>query len=87
MSTDMSKYQLKVRQVTNWQLTYTASGSQQESGTYTIQLILDAGAAEEILAVNEDDADNLFDFLSESKQVFYDMERRVLMFGTRKTGE
>ncbi len=86
MSADVSQAVSQVRQVTHWPATFTASGSPSEGGRYTIQLILDEGASEQILAVNEGDADNLFDWLSASEQVFYDLDRGVLMFGTRATG-
>lgn len=33
-----------------------------------------------------DDADNLFDWLAASSDVYYDIEREVLLFGVRKTG-
>jgi hypothetical protein len=54
--------------------------------TYTLQLILDQGADEAILQLNEDDADNLFDWLVASSDVYFDVSRRVLMFGTRPVG-
>jgi hypothetical protein len=86
MSTpDITRNEIKVRQVTHWQPTWTAKAPG-ESGVYTIQLVLDEGAEEEVLVLDEDDADNLFDWLTASEQVFFDMERRVLMFGTRATG-
>ena len=34
-----------------------------------------------------EDADNLFDWLHVSTDVYYDLERRVLMFGTRAVGD
>ncbi len=77
---------IKVRQVTHWQptFTYTEPG---ESGTYTFQLILDEGADEFVLTITDgEDADNLFDWLKKSEVVHFDIERRVLMFGTRPTG-
>jgi hypothetical protein len=36
-----------------------------------------------VLTVNVDDADNLFDWLSASGEVFYDLEREVIVFGVR----
>jgi hypothetical protein len=58
-----------------------------QDGTWTLQLVLDQGAWEEVLTVSEDDADNLQDMLSSAKVVHYDIRRRVLMFGTTKVGE
>ena len=48
--------------------------------------MLDQGAWEEILTLSGDDADNLQDMLSTSKDVFYDIGRRTLIFGVTPTG-
>jgi hypothetical protein len=82
----VSPQQIKVRKVTHWQPTFTQPESG-HGGRYTFQLILDNGADEHILAVEVEDADNLYDWLSSSGDVYYDMERRVLMFGTRAVGD
>jgi hypothetical protein len=81
---DIGRHVIKTRKVTSWQPNWSASGSG-EPGTYIFQLILDDGASEVVLALTEDDADNLYDWLSDSSEVHYDLEREVLMFGTRKT--
>jgi len=39
-----------------------------------------------VLTVNVDDADNLFDWLTASSDVYYDLEREVLLFGARSVG-
>ncbi len=39
-----------------------------------------------MLIVNVADADNLFDWLSASSEVYYDLEREVLPFGARSVG-
>jgi hypothetical protein len=39
-----------------------------------------------VLTLTEDDADNLFDWLSASDEVYYDLEREVLLFGTKAIG-
>ena len=82
----VSPQQIKVRKVTHWQPTFTHRESG-HGGQYTFQLILDNGADEHGLAVNAEDADNLFDWLHASSDVYYDLERRVLMFGTRAVGD
>jgi hypothetical protein len=76
---------IKVRKVTAWQPSWTESGPG-EPGTYSFQLILDQGAEEYVLRLTEDDADNLFDWLSASSEVYFDLERKVLIFGPRTTG-
>ena len=40
-----------------------------------------------VLTVNVDDADNLFDWLAASSDVYYDLEREVLLFGVRSEAE
>ena len=82
----MSEQQIKVRKVTAWQPSWTETGPG-EPGVNSIQLILDHGAEEYVLAVTNDDADNLFDWLSASGEVYFDMERKVLIFGTRAPGD
>lgn len=84
-ASDLGKDVIKIRKVTNWQPNFSASG-QGEPGTYLFQLVLDNGAAEVVLALNSDDADNLFDWLSASHEVYYDLEREVVVFGTRAIG-
>lgn len=77
---------IRVRQVSHYQFSWTA-GAPGEDGTYTLQLVLDQGAWEEVLTVSDDDADVLQDLLSEAKVAHFDVGRRVLMFGTTPVGE
>ena len=84
-ASDLGKNVIKTRKVTHWQPNFSLSGKG-EPGTYIIQLILDHGASEVVLALTNDDADNLFDWLSASSDVYYDLEREVLLFGTRTIG-
>ncbi len=77
---------IKVRQLSQYQFSWVA-GEANQPGTWTLQLVLDEGAWEEVLTVDPDDADNLQDVLSTSKVVFYDIERRVLIFGLTRVGE
>ncbi|MBM7808901.1 hypothetical protein JOD57_004738 [Geodermatophilus bullaregiensis] len=72
---------IKVRQLSHYQFSWTAQepGS---PGVYTLQLVLDQGAWEEVLTLSPDDADALQDMLRDSGVVHYDVGRRVLMFGT-----
>ncbi len=76
---------IRVRQLTHYQFSWVA-GPAGEDGTWTLQLVLDQGAWEEVLTVSEDDADNLQDMLSTAKIVHFDVGRRVLMFGTTPVG-
>lgn len=76
---------IKVRHLSHYQFSWIA-GEAGQDGTYTLQLVLDQGAWEEVLTLSGEDADNLQDLLASSDDVFYDVGRRVLMFGTTKVG-
>jgi len=84
-ASDLDKSAIKTRKVTHWQPNWSASGAG-KPGTYLFQLVLDHGASEVVLTVTVDDADNLFDWLSASSEVFYDLEREALIFGSRAVG-
>lgn len=77
---------IKVRQVSHYQFSWVA-GDAAKPGTWTLQLVLDQGAWEEVLSLSADDADNLQDLLSSAGTVFYDVSRRTLMFGTTPVGQ
>src|SRR5687767_4350854 len=76
---------IRVRQVTHYQFSWIA-GEAGRDGTWTLQLVLDQGAWEEVLTLSADDADNLQDVLSTAKVAHFDVGRRVLMFGTTSVG-
>jgi hypothetical protein len=76
---------IQVRQVNHYQFTWVA-GKPGEPGTWTLQLVLDEGAWEEVVTIDADDADNLQDLLSHATTVYYDVGRRTLMFGTSAVG-
>ena len=82
----MTDDSIQVRQLSHYQFSWIA-GEAGQPGTYTLQLVLDQGAWEEVLTLDPDDADNLQDLLSTAKTVYYDVRRRMLMFGTTRTGE
>ncbi|MET9440621.1 hypothetical protein [Streptomyces sp. NPDC006610] len=76
---------IKVRQVNHYQFSWVA-GEPGRRGTFTLQLVLDEGAWEEVLTVDAEDADVLQDLLENTKTVHYDVSRRTLMFGVTSTG-
>ncbi|MFS0884397.1 hypothetical protein [Aeromicrobium sp. 179-A 4D2 NHS] len=82
----MTDDSLRVRQLTHYQFSWTAAEGG-GPGIWTLQLVLDEGAWEEVLTVTAEDADNLQDVLKNTSKVFYDIDRRVLMFGVTKTGD
>lgn len=54
---------IAVRQLSHYQFSWVA-GTAGQDGTWTLQLVLDQGAWEEVLTISADDADNLQDILS-----------------------
>lgn len=76
---------IQVRQLTHYQFSWLA-GEAGQPGTYSLQLVLDQGAWEEVLTINADDADALQDLLVAQGTVHYDVRRRLLMFGVKKPG-
>ena len=76
---------VRVRQLSHYQFSWVA-GDPGEEGTFTLQLVLDQGAWEEVLTLDADDAEVLRGLLKSSSVVNYDVGRRVLMFGTTPVG-
>jgi hypothetical protein len=76
---------IKVRQLSHYQFSWVA-GEPGAPGTFTLQLVLDEGAWEEVLTVGADDADVLQDLLVNTETVHYDIGRRTLMFGVTPAG-
>lgn len=76
---------IKVRQLSHYQFTWVAGEA--AAGTFTLQLVLDEGAWEEVVTVSAEDAEVLQHLLGSSKSVYYDVGRRTLMFGTTPTGK
>jgi hypothetical protein len=74
-----------VRQLSHYQFSWIA-GEAGSPGTWTLQLVLDQGAWEEVLTIDADDADNLQDLLSTAGTVYFDVRRRALLFGTTAVG-
>ena len=77
---------IRVRQLSHYQFSWVAQAPG-EAGVFTVQLVLDQGAWEEVLTVSAEDADVLQDLLRASDDVHYDVGRRVLMFGTTPVGK
>ncbi len=71
---------IKVRQVTevhsNWN-----EEERGEPGKFSFQLVLDNGAEEYVIRPTNEDADVLTDLFEQTDTVYFDMERRVLIFG------
>jgi hypothetical protein len=76
---------IRVRHLSHYQFSWVAQ-EPGEPGVFTLQLVLDEGAWEEVLTVDAEDAEVLQGLLRKQKDVMYDVGRRVLMFGTTAVG-
>jgi hypothetical protein len=76
---------IKVRHLSHYQFSWTAQEPGQE-GVFTLQLVLDQGAWEEVLTISAEDAEVLRGLLAHGSDVAFDVQRRVLMFGTTRVG-
>jgi hypothetical protein len=78
--------EITVREVTNYQTTWTER-ERGGPGAFTIQLILDHGAEEYVLRPEAEDAEVLSQLLADAKKVYFDLDRKVLMFGNQPVGD
>jgi hypothetical protein len=76
---------IRVRHLSHYQFSWVAQ-EPGEPGVFTLQLVLDQGAWEEVVTVSAEDAEVLQGLLRKQKDVAYDVGRRVLMFGTTPVG-
>jgi hypothetical protein len=76
---------IQVRQLSHYQFSWVA-GEPGQSGTFTLQLVLDQGAWEEVVTVDAEDAEVLQGLLKRNKTAIYDIRRRMLAFGTTAVG-
>jgi hypothetical protein len=79
-----TEQQIKVRQVTEVQASWTERG-RGEPGSFTIQLILDNGAEEYVILPTAEDSEVLMELLEKTETLYFDLERQVLMFGNIST--
>jgi hypothetical protein len=76
---------IKVRQVTDYQASWTEE-ERGDSGSFTVQLILDDGAEEYVLQPNVKDMKVIQDLLNNAGSVYFDLERKVLIPNDIPTG-
>ncbi|MDP9411301.1 MAG: hypothetical protein M3R38_09120 [Actinomycetota bacterium] len=77
---ERTEQQITVREVTHMQASWT-EGERGAPGDFTVQLILDNGAEEYVLRPTVDDAEEIFRLRDRSGRVYFDLQRKVLMFG------
>jgi hypothetical protein len=73
-----TEQQIKVRQVTNYQASWTEE-RREGPGSFTFQLILDNGAEEYVIRPTVNDSKVIRKLLAKSRSVVFDLERKVLI--------
>jgi hypothetical protein len=71
---------IKVRQVTDVQVSWTER-HRGEHGAFTVQLILDSGAEEYVLQPTAEDTKVMVELFKLTDKIFFDVSRKVLIFG------
>ena len=77
--------QIQVRQVTHVQASWTEE-ERGGPGAFTLQLILDNGAAEYVLRPTAEDTEVLLELLRRSDSASFDVGRKVLIFANLAAG-
>ena len=78
---ERTERRITVRQVTHVQGSWTEQ-ERGAPGAFTLQLILDHGADEYVLRPTAQDAQVLLTLLGQSERAAFDLDRKVLLFGT-----
>ncbi len=81
MQEERTERLIQVRRVTHLHAAWT-EGERGAPGAFTVQLILDNGADEYILRPTAEDADVLLVLWARSENATFDLDRKVLMFGS-----
>ena len=81
MSEQHTEQQITVRQVTNVHANWSEQ-QRGEEGKFSFQLVLDDGADEYAIRPSAEDADVLMELFGMSGTMYFDVERKVLIFGT-----
>jgi len=76
---------IRVRQVTDVQISWSEEG-RGEPGAFTVQLILDNGAQEYVLQPTSEDTRVQHELFKQAKTVYFDLDRKVLIFGNIPLG-
>jgi hypothetical protein len=86
MAEQNTEHSIRVRQVTDVQVSWTEHG-RGEHGPFTVQLILDNGAEEYVLQPTAEDARVQIELLKQAGTAYFDLDRKVLIFGNLPLGE
>ena len=74
--------EITVREVTDYQATWSER-ERGAPGAFTIQLILDHGVDEYVIRPTATDAEVLIELFDGAGKVYFDIDRKVLMFGNK----
>jgi hypothetical protein len=78
MAERSTEQQIRVRQVTDVQVSWTEHG-RGEHGAFTVQLILDNGAEEYVLQPTAEDTKVMLNLFERAASVYFDLDRQVLI--------
>jgi hypothetical protein len=78
MAERSTEQQIRVRQVTDVQVSWTEHG-RGEHGAFTLQLILDNGAEEYVLQPTAEDTKVMLNLFERAASVYFDLDRQVLI--------
>ena len=78
MAEQHTEQTIRVRQVTDVQISWTEQG-RGEHGAFTMQLILDDGAEEYVLQPTAEDTKVMVELFERAKSVYFDLDRKVLI--------
>ncbi len=76
-----TEQRIVIREVTQVQASWTET-ERGAPGAFTLQLVLDHGADEYVLRPTADDADVILKLIKRSDKAMFDLERKVLIFGS-----
>ncbi len=85
MAEQRTEGQIRVRQVTNVQYSWSEEG-RGGHGAFTVQLVLDNGAEEYVLQPTAEDAKVQLEFFESAGTVYFDLDRKVLIPGSVSLG-
>ena len=78
MAEQRTEGQIRVRQVTNVQFSWSEEG-RGGHGAFTVQLVLDNGAEEYVLQPTAEDAKVQLELFGSASAVYFDLDRKVLI--------
>ena len=78
MAEQRTEDRIRVRQVTDVQFSWTEEG-RGDHGSFTVQLVLDNGAEEDVLQPTAEDAKVQLELFGSASAVYFDLDRKVLI--------